>query len=70
MDQSMGRRLGVSALLLVACCSMAVSQTFPSDDPEFISRERRAMPTEKSAGKLQEWPPVREPKREGGMNAK
>jgi hypothetical protein len=64
----MGRRLGVSALLVVAWCSMAVSQTFPSDDPEFIPRERRAMPMEKPAGKLQEWPPVREPKREGGVN--
>ena len=50
-------------VVLAACLAYLASE-----DPEFISRERRAMPPDRATGKIQEWPPVKEPKREGGMN--
>jgi hypothetical protein len=52
-------------VVLAACLAYLASE-----DPEFITRERRSMPVEKVTGKVQDWPPVREPKREGGLNNK
>jgi carboxypeptidase Q len=49
-------------VVLAACLAYLASE-----DPEFTPRERRAMPADKVTGKAQEWPPVKDPKREGGM---
>jgi hypothetical protein len=49
-------------VILVACLAYLASE-----DPQFISRERRVMPADNVTGRPQEWPPVKEPKREGGM---
>ncbi len=38
-----------------------------SEDPEFLSREKRAMPLDKLTGKPQEWPKPVDPEREGGL---
>ena len=50
-------------VVLVACLAYLASE-----DPEFITRERRAMPADKVTGKPGEWPPVKDAKRAGGMN--
>ena len=50
-------------VVLAACLAYLACE-----DPEFIARERRTMPADKVTGKAQEWPPVKDPKREGGMN--
>lgn len=50
-------------VLPVACLACLASE-----DPQFIARERCAMPADRVTGKGQEWPPVKEPKRERGMN--
>ena len=38
-----------------------------SEDPSFITRERRLMPDDKKTGKPGEWPARRDPERAGGM---
>ena len=48
-------------VVLAACLAYLASE-----DPQLITRERREMPGDKATGKPQEWPPVREPKRDGG----
>jgi hypothetical protein len=52
-------------VVLAACLAYLASE-----DPEFLTRERRSMPVDKATGKTQEWPPVKEPNREGGRNNK
>lgn len=37
------------------------------EDPEFIARDRRIMPTDEKTGKPRPWPEVREPQRAGGL---
>jgi hypothetical protein len=38
-----------------------------SEDPQFISRERRSMPVDTATGKERPWPQERDPQRAGGM---
>jgi hypothetical protein len=49
-------------VVLVACLAYLASE-----DPEFLSREKRAMPADKLTGKPQEWPKPVDPEREGGL---
>jgi hypothetical protein len=48
-------------VVLVACLAYLASE-----DPEFISRERRVLPIDKETGKPGEWPAVKDPVRNGG----
>ncbi len=50
-------------VILAACLAYLASE-----DPAFVPRLRRVMPADKATGKPGEWPAVKEPKREGGMN--
>ena len=52
-------------VVLVACLAYLASE-----DPQFISRERRVMPVDKKTGKLMEWPKVEEPVREGKIGGR
>jgi hypothetical protein len=49
-------------VVLVACLAYLASE-----DPEFLSRERRVLPPEKKTGKPGEWPKLEEPERRGGL---
>jgi len=49
-------------VVLVACLAYLASE-----DPEFLSRERRVMPVDKETGKPREWPKAVDPEREGGL---
>jgi hypothetical protein len=51
-----------SKVILTACLAYLASE-----DPEFISRERRVMPLDEKTGKPQSWPEIKEPKRTGGI---
>ena len=50
-------------VILAACLAYCASE-----DTVAVSRLRRVMPSDAKTGKLQEWPAVKEPKRDGGMN--
>ena len=50
-------------VVLAACLAYCASE-----DTVPVPRLRRVMPTDMKTGKPQEWPPVKEPKRAGGMN--
>jgi carboxypeptidase Q len=41
-----------------------------SEDPQFVTRERRIMPPDRESGKTREWPKVQEPDRVGGPSEK
>ena len=47
-------------VVLVACLAYLASE-----DPQFISRERRILPAAKETGKPEEWPAVKVPERRG-----
>jgi len=49
-----------STVVLVACLAYLASE-----DPQFISRERRILPVVKETGKPEEWPAVKAPERQG-----
>jgi hypothetical protein len=49
-------------VVLVACLAYLASE-----DPQFISRERRSMPVDTATGKERPWPQERDPQRAGGM---
>jgi hypothetical protein len=50
---------------LVACLVYLASE-----DPQFISREKRVMPIDQKTGKPREWPKVEEPTREGKIGGR
>ena len=50
-------------VILTACLAYLASE-----DPQFISREKRVMPTDAITGHPQSWPEVKEPQRAGGLN--
>jgi carboxypeptidase Q len=49
-------------VVLVACLAYLASE-----DPEFLSRERRVLPPDKQTGKPGEWPKLQDPERRGGL---
>lgn len=51
-----------SNVVLVACLAYLASE-----DPEWITRERRILPIDKATGKPGEWPAVKDPERHGGV---
>jgi hypothetical protein len=52
-------------VVLVACLAYLASE-----DPEFLTREKRLMPTDKITGKPMEWPKVHEPLRQWEIGKK
>jgi carboxypeptidase Q len=49
-------------VVLVACLAYLASE-----DPEWITRERRVLPVDKATGKPGEWPAMKDPERNGGV---
>jgi hypothetical protein len=52
-------------VVLTACLAYLASE-----DPQFLPRERRVMPTNRQTGQQQPWPTVREPERAGRLPKK
>jgi hypothetical protein len=52
-------------VVLIACLAYLASE-----DPLFISREKRLMPVDSKTGKQREWPKVEEPMREGQIGGR
>jgi carboxypeptidase Q len=50
-------------VVLIACLVYLASE-----DPQFISRDRRLLPVDKVTGKPEEWPEVKDAERHGGVN--
>lgn len=52
-------------VVLIACLAYMASE-----DPQFITRERRLLPIDKATGKQMEWPKIQEPVREGKIGGR